>query len=214
MSFRYSSTTVEANAIADLPEGFVIVPRRNSRGVMTYHSLSADHTAKDRVMRGFGTVEDKIESLPTMTAKEVEDCGLTSYFEDGEFTPGGERYLRELAAHRIETRFIRRGTFYVYDTARNALGVDNLHEGTAAEMETYRAMLEVVAASGRIEHLHDPDAVHMTEELAGIVTSHLSQQDDIVRYIGEYKVTARDIDSDHLQEFLDSIHRSVGGGFL
>lgn len=214
MSFRYSSTTVEAKAIADLPEGFVIVARRDSRGVMVYHSLSADHTAKERVMRGFGTVDDKIASLPAMTTKEIKDCGLSAYFKDGEFTPGGERYMRELSAHHIETRFVRRGTFYIYETARNALGVDNLHEGTATEMATYGAMLNVIAASGRIEHHHDPDAVHMTDELAAIVVSSVDQKDDIMRYIKERKVIARDLDVDHLKEYLNEIHRSVGEGFL
>lgn len=214
MSFAYSSTTVKEKAVKELPEGFVIVARENSRGVTTYHSLSADHTIKDRVMRGFGTVDEKIACLPTMTAKEVEDCGLTAYFEDGEFTPGGERYLRELAAHCIETRFIRRGTFYVYDTAREALGVNNLHDGTITEMGVYRAMLEVVAASGRIEHLHDPEAVHMTPDLATVVVTNVDRVEDIVKYIGDHKVTARDLDVPHLQELLDGIHSSVGEGFL
>jgi hypothetical protein len=214
MTFRYSSTTVEEDAIARLPEGFVIVARRDSRGVMTYHSLSADHTAKDRVIRGFGTVDDKIEAIPTMSQKEIEDSGLSSCVEDGRLTPRSERSMRERTAHRVDTRHVRRGTHYIYDTAREALGVGSLYEGTAADMATYRAMLEVVAASGRIERLHDPEAVHMTPALAAVVNSNVDRVDDIVRYIGEHKVTARDLDADHLQEFLDDVHRSVGDGFL
>jgi hypothetical protein len=181
---------------------------------MTYHSLSADHTAKDRVMRGFGTVDDKIAAIPSMSQKEIDDSGLKAHVENGKLTPGSERSIRERECHRVDISHVRRGTHYVYDTVRNALGVDNLHEGTAAEMTKYRAMLEVVAASGRIEHLHDPDAVHMTDDLATIVVSSVDQRDDIVRYIQERKVIARDLDVEHLKEYLSEIHGSVGEGFL
>jgi len=51
-------------------------------------------------------------------------------------------------------------------------------------------------------------------EMAEIVTSHLDQRDDIIRYIKERKVITRDLDMSHLTEYLADIHRSVGEGFL
>lgn len=214
MSFRYSSTTVEADAIARLPEGFVIIARRDLRGIMTYHSLSADHTVKERVIRGFATVEEAISALPTMTEKEIQDCALESYFADGKFIDNGKTLLREFAKYKLDSRHVRRGGRYVFETVREVTGAANLYDCTEAEREQYQALMEVTVASGEIEYHHDPDAVHMTSELAEIVTSHLDQKDDIVRYIKERRVITRDVDMDHLRDYLTDIHRSVGEGFL
>ena len=125
-----------------------------------------------------------------------------------------EILIQELGKYRIDSRHVRRGTRYIFDTVRTVTGAANLYDCTESERARYQALLEVTTDSGEIERLHDPEAVHMTSELAEVVTSHLDQKDDIIRYIKERKVITRDLDMSHLTEYLADIHRSVGEGFL
>lgn len=214
MTFAYHSTSVKADAIARCPEGFVIIARRNSLGTMMYHCLKADHSIRDRVIRGFGTAEEKVAVAPTLTEAEINNSGLYSYIKDGRITPESELFLRESEVHFIDNSRVRRGAQYIFDTVRSAFGVDNLYEGDEATLAMYRVMMEVVVESGRIEKTHDPDAVHMTSELAAVVRSNADKKESILSYIRKHEVMARDIDIDHLKEYLRIIHPSVTDGFL
>lgn len=197
----------------DIPDDFVLVVT-DLYGYITYTVLPADHDAKERVNRSIGDAEDKIAALPMMTPEEVDDAGLEWAFSNGTFNDGCENLLREMHVHQINAMRARRGTRAIFDIVRDVTGSTTLSDGTEQELAGYAALLKVTLASAQQEHVHDPEAVHLTREIMEIVLANMDQTDVIVGYITDRKNIIRDIDPENLKTYLASVHPAIGDGFL
>lgn len=182
---------------------------------MVYTRLAlSNNSLIEKTLNGYASAAEKIKAAPQMSNGQLISSGLDRYYANGAFIADGENFLLEFEKLYVQTVHVRRGTQYVYRTVREMTGAKNLHDGTVEELAIYHALLKVVAASGQIEHHHDPDAVHLTPELMRLVMLHTDRTEAILGYISTYKVTARDIDLQHLAEYLTNVAPALGNGYL
>lgn len=211
---RLMSTTDREQAIASIIDGTVMLARTSWDGSPRYLVVYEGYTLFDLLDWGVATVEEKIEVIPTLDAEQLKDFGLDWAYQDGEFVDGAITFMYDFRLLGMDTRHVRMGTRNVYKLARECIGVDALHTGSEEDLKEYKAVLRVLIASGKIEHFHDPEAVHMTPNMAHYVMVNADRVDDIVGFIEDRRLTVRDIGIETLDDYLRNYHHAVNQGVL